>query len=61
MDWLEEFRAQFEHDEHMRHLKRDEFHGYVQINFVKGRPANCNCNIHIRALKYKDAKQINLN
>ena len=62
MDWLEDFKDRFNDTVELKDLKKNQFYGYVQINFSKGTPTNVNCNVNIRAVcKYKETGNIEFN
>ena len=48
MDWLTDFSQYFNGHSELQTLKKDKFHGKLEINFSDGVPMNCNLTKHMR-------------
>ena len=52
-DWNADFLEKSKDDERLKHLKKDGFNGYVQLNFVNGSIKNANKH---DTMRYKNVK-----
>lgn len=48
-DWIDDFEKNFGINQDIREIKKNRFHGSIEINFCNGEPMNINIKKHLRA------------